>query len=238
MIRELPNDPAAALAPYLRARILERHRAEALQLIADAMGEWRSEGFRRYSNLENSCTVRLYDWMLTLLEARLNANPVQIIPTIEGVTPNADERAGRANFAHAKRPDLVLFLGGNHVIRMCVECKRFLGNANAKEYIDNGILRFLSGRYVTDAGRGVMIGYVMTGTVERRLVEVNMRVRVHQSMGAGHQLAARQPIAPIDDVHVSNHSNCAITLTHLLIDMRDAVSNRQGLLNPADGSAV
>jgi hypothetical protein len=240
MIRELFSDPATALAADLRARILERHRAEAVQLIADAMGKWRSEGFRRYDNRENSCTVRIFDWMLTLLEAKFASNPVQIIPVIEGVTPNADQLAGRAHFANAKRPDLVLYLGGNHAIRMCVECKRFLGAANANQYTGNGMFRFLSGQYVTDAGRGVMIGYVMTHSIERQLAQVNARIREHPRMGEDDQLGDRQPIAPIDDVHVSAHAQCAVVLTHLLLDMRDAVKNRQGLLKPptAGGSAA
>ncbi len=230
MIRESPTEPAAALAPSLRAQLLERHRAEALNLIAEAMGKWREEGFVRYDNRENSCTIRVFSWMLTLLETRFEADPVQIIPIVEGVTPNQDQLAGRANFATAKRPDIVLFLGGNHAVRMCVECKRFLGSANAREYTENGILRFLTGQYITDAGRGAMIGYIMTHSIGVRVAQVNEQIRTHPSMGEDHQLGDASPIAPIDDVHVSTHSSSGITLTHLFLDMGDIVSKGQGLL--------
>jgi hypothetical protein len=231
MIREAPSEPATALARNLRTQLLERHRAEALSLVAQAMGKWREEGFLRYDDRENSCTIRVFSWMLTLLEAKIdNDDPVQIIPIVEGVTPTKDQLAGRANFATAKRPDIVLFLGGNHAVRICVECKRFRGSANAREYTQNGILRFLAGQYVTDAGRGAMIGYVMTRSIGVRVAQVNEQVEKHPSMGAGHRLGAASPIAPIDDVHVSTHSSTGITLTHLFLDMSDVVSNGRGLL--------
>lgn len=232
MIRESPTEPAAALAPDLRAQLLERHRAQALSLVAEAMGKWRAEGFLRYDDRENSCTIRVFSWMLTLLEARLAVDPVQIIPVVEGVTPNEDQLAGRANFATAKRPDIVLYLGGNHAVRMCVECKRLLGPANAQEYTENGILRFLTGKYITDAGRGVMIGYVMTHSIGVRVAQVNEQIREHPSMGAQHQLGDASPIVPINDVHVSTHTSSAITLTHLFLDMCDVVSKGHGLLKP------
>jgi hypothetical protein len=228
VIREAPDEPATALAPSLRTQLLERHRAEALSLVARAMGEWREEGFVRFDNRENSCTIRVFSWMLTLLEAKLDVDPVQIIPVVEGVTPSEDQLAGRANFATAKRPDVVLYLGGNHAVRMCVECKRFLGSANAREYTENGIRRFIAGEYITDAGRGVMIGYVMTHSIGVRVAQVNEQIRNHASMGEEHQLREASPIAPIDDVHVSTHTNSGITLTHLFIDMCDVVSKGQG----------
>lgn len=229
MIRESPTEPAAALAPNLRTELLARHRAEALNFVAQAMGEWRNEGFRRYDDRENSCTIRVFSWMLTLLDAKISDDdPVQIIPIVEGVTPTEDQLAGRANFSTAKRPDIVLFLGGNHAVRMCVECKRFLGSANAREYTENGILRFLAGQYITDAGRGVMIGYVMTHSIGVRVARVNEQIRKHPSMGEGHQLGDASPIVPIGDVHVSTHNG--VTLTHLFLDMCDVVKTGQGLL--------
>jgi hypothetical protein len=226
VIRESPTEPAAALAPNLRAQLLERHRAQALDLVAEAMGSWRAEGFLRYDNRENSCTVRVFSWMLRIIEPRLDTDPVQILPVIEGVTPNEEQLAGRANFANAKRPDIVLYLGGNHAVRMCVECKRFHGSANAQQYTEKGILRFLTREYITDAGRGVMIGYVMTRSMIERVSQVNEQILKHPLMGAEHRLA----VAPIDDVHVSTHTGSGITLTHLFLDMCDVVSKRQGLL--------
>jgi hypothetical protein len=230
VIREPLREPAAALAPTLRAQLLERHRAQALELVAGAMGKWREEGFLRYDNRENSCTIRVYACMLALLEARLDEDPVQIIPVVEGVTPSREQLAGRASVATAKRPDIVLFLGGNHAVRMCLECKRFRGSANAKEYTENGILRFLTGHYSTDAGRGAMIGYVMTHSISARVKQINEQIEKHPSMGASHQLRVAAAIAPIDDVHVSTHTGSEITLTHLFLDMCEVVSSGAGLL--------
>jgi hypothetical protein len=236
VIRESPTEPAAALAPSLRTELLERHRAEALNLVAQAMGEWRNEGFRRYDDRENSCTIRVFSWMLTLLETKFDDDPAQIIPVLEGVTPTKDQLAGRANVANTKRPDIVLYLGGNHAMRMCVECKRFRGSANAREYTENGILRFLTGQYITDAGRGVMLGYVMTHSIGQRVIQVNEKIREHPTLGDEHQLGVASAIAPIDDVHVSTHTSRGITLTHLFLDMCNVVGNRQGLLKARTAS--
>jgi hypothetical protein len=231
MIREPPGEPATALAPSLRAQLLQRHRSQALELVAEAMWKWRNEGFLRYDNRENSCTIRVYACMLALLEGKLDDDdPVQIIPVVEGVTPTRDQLAGRASVATAKRPDIVLFLGGNHAVRMCLECKRFLGSANAKEYTENGMLRFLTGQYGTDAGRGVMIGYVMTHSITVRVSQVNQQIAMHPAMGVSHQLQAAPVIAPIEDVHVSRHAGTEITLTHLFLDVCEAVRNGAGLL--------
>ncbi len=237
MIRELPAEPAIALAPSLRAQLLERHRAEALSLVAEAMGKWREEGFLRYDNRENSCTIRVFAWMLTLLETKIADDPVQIIPVVEGVTPTREQLEGRSNFANAKRPDIVLYLGGNHAVRMCVESKRFHGSANAQQYTENGMLRFLNGNYITDGGRGVMIGYVMTQSIEQRVTQVNERIREHPEMGEDHQLGSASAIAPIDDVHVSTHTANRVTLTHFFLDMREVASNGRGLLKPSARAA-
>ncbi len=233
MIRELPAEPAIALAPSLRAQLLERHRAEALSLVAEALGKWREEGFLRYDNRENSCTIRVFAWMLTLLETKIADDPVQIIPVVEGVTPTREQLEGRSNFANAKRPDIVLYLGGNHAVRMCVESKRFRGSANAQQYTENGMLRFLKGNYITDGGRGVMIGYVMTQSIGQRVTQVNEHIREHPDMGEGHQLGSASTIAPIDDVHVSAHTANRITLTHFFLDMHEVASEGRGLLKPS-----
>ena len=65
----------------------------------------------------------------------------------------------------ARRPDLVLYLGGNRANRMIVECKRLLGSANALRYVRDGLMRFVNGDYPADDGRGVMVAYVMTKEV-------------------------------------------------------------------------
>jgi hypothetical protein len=230
VIRQPPSEPATALASNLRAQLLDRHRSQALRLVAEAMGMWREAGFLRYDNRENSCTIRVYACMLTLLEEKFDEEPVQIIPIVEGVAPTREQLAGLASVATAKRPDIVLFLGGNHAVRMCLECKRFLGSANAREYTENGILRFLNGQYSTDAGRGAMIGYVMTHSISARVTQVNQQIEKYPSMGTSHQLRAVPAIVPIDDVHVSTHAGTKITLTHLFLDMGEVVRTGVGLL--------
>jgi hypothetical protein len=230
VIREPLGEPATALAPVLRGQLLQRHRTQALKLVAEAIGKWRDEGFLRYDNRENSCTIRVYACMLALLEEKLDEDPVQIIPVVEGVTPTSGQLAGRASVATAKRPDIVLFLGGNHAVRMCLECKRFLGSANAKEYTENGMLRFLTGQYSTDAGRGAMIGYVMTHSIPVRVFQVNQQIEMHPAMGVSHQLCAAPAITPIDDVHVSTHTGTEIMLTHLFLNMCEVVQSGAGLL--------
>jgi hypothetical protein len=233
VIRAPSDEPAAALAKDLRASLLQRHREAALGLIADAIGSWRAAGFDRYDNRETSCAVRVFAWMCEILEGRVTADPVQVIPIIEGVTPTREQLAGRANVAQAKRPDLLLYLGGNHTVRMAVECKRFLGSANAGQYVANGMTRFLSGSYVTDAGRGVMVGFVMTNSVAARVEQVNKQISGHDNLGAGDHLerCSGYPSAP--DSYRSEHAAHAVSLTHFFVDMSHVVRTKQGLLKAA-----
>ena len=170
--------------------------------------------------------------MCEILDGRIAASPVQIIPIIEGVTPTREQLAGQANVAQAKRPDLLLYLGGNHTVRMAVECKRFFRGANAGEYVDNGMARFLSGNYVTDAGRGVMVGFVMTNTIATRIEQVNKRIAEHDSLDAGDRLESCSGYPSVPDSYRSNHSAHAISLTHFFVDMSDVVRARKGLSKP------
>jgi hypothetical protein len=232
VIRASSAEPAAALASELRASLLQRHREAALGLISDAIGSWRAGGFDRHDDREPSCTVRVFAWMCEILDAHIAANPVQIIPIIEGVTPTREQLAGHVNVAQAKRPDLLLYLGGNHTVRMAVECKRFFRGANAGKYVDNGMARFLSGSYVTDAGRGAMVGFVMTNTVAARVEQVNKRIAEHKSLGAGDLLESCSGYPSVPDSYRSDHTAHAISLTHFFVDMSDVVRARQGLLKP------
>lgn len=232
MIRGSNTGSARVLSAQLRIELLERHRSEALELVAEALGRWRDHGFTRYDNLENSCTVRVYSWMLAVLEEWMQGHPVQIIVVPEGFSPTAEQLAGRASVSTAKRPDLVMYLGGNHAVRMCIECKRFLGAANASQYTENGIMRFVRGFYETDNGRAAMVGYVMTSSIETRIAQVNGAISSHSDLSSADHLEDRGALGPVDHVQGSSHLAGAISLTHLFVDMVHAVKTKSGILKP------
>lgn len=233
MIDARRHDAAGALDPALRANVLARHREQALELIADALAEWRATGYTRYDDREVSCTVRVLDAMLRILRAREHVELVQIFPQIEGTETTPDQLAGRSDFSKAKRADLVLYLGGSHSHRLCVECKRLYQSANGAEYTKNGILRFVRGDYTGDRGRAMMVGYVMSKTIPARTAEINAAISSHPDLGQAHRLGPRAPVSAISDAHQSMHKPAGLTLTHLFVDMRTrAPSHRQSHRDP------
>jgi hypothetical protein len=220
MIDAAGNDAVGALDPALRAGVLARHREQALDLVGDALNAWRDTGYTRYDDREVSCTVRVLDAMLTILREREQSELMQIFPQIEGTETTRGQLAGRSDFSKAKRADLVLYLGGCHSHRICVECKRLFKSANGSGYAKNGILRFVRGDYSNEHGKAFMVGYVMSKTVSARVEEINTAVSSLSDLGQQHRLTPAPSVQAITDVHSSVHPPTSLVITHLFVDMR------------------
>ena len=223
--------PAAILDPELRARLLSRHLEDAFKLLADALHRWRASSFRRFSDRETSCTVRVYGCMEELLDEEVSDDP-QVFPLYDLVRLTRDHLDGYANPDSAKRPDLTLALGGNRRHRIYVECKRLGLGATARQYVDDGLMRFVRAKYPTHEGRGAMIGYVQSRTIAERVGEINGHIESHAELGPADCLVAQQPLGPIADVHESSHHSTAdedLRLSHLFVDMRSAAPPTNGV---------
>jgi hypothetical protein len=238
-VNELEGLPAAGLDREFRQRILALHRIEALELLAAAMDAWRNTGYTRYDDREVSCTVRVFAELLTILDEQARLEGIQIFPEIESVQPTRAQLEGRANFSRARRPDLVLYLGGNRSHRMIVECKRLLGSANASRYVGDGLMRFVNGDYPADDGRAVMIAYVMTKEIAIRVTEINAAIDAHDDLGPAHRLDGPTAQPPIDDVYNSEHGDARqLVVTHMFLDMRDRIPSHRSELRTRSAAEV
>lgn len=217
------DDPAVAeaavLDPRFLARVLERHRAEAHLLLADAADEWVSDGCVRFSDDEVACTAAVAGRLKHNLQRR-RATGLQLLAFLETGGWTEAHLDGSANPATVPRPDLALFLGVHHDVQMTIECKRLLQpSATARGYVRDGLCRFLDGRYPTDSGRATMIGFLLDRDVARAKEQIN-RVIVHV-LDEQQVLQLAPSIGRLDTVCLSQHPEQKVEATHLLLDMRD-----------------
>jgi hypothetical protein len=172
--------------------------------------------------------------MEDLLDEELTDDP-QVFPLYDLVRLTRDHLDGYAEPDSAKRPDLTLALGGNRRHRIHVECKRLGSGATARQYVDEGLMRFVVGEYPAYEGRGAMVGYVQMRTIPERVAEINTHIEQHDHLGPTDCLTDRAAMGAIADVHDSSHHAAGgedVQLTHLFVDMRTA-SPPTGGVKPA-----
>jgi hypothetical protein len=187
--------------------------------IGAAVSAWQADGWLRYDDHEANCTIQLYRCLeesirriprLRLLSARL-----------EWVQPTPQMYAGIQSATKTSRPDLRLSIGRDAGITL--ECKRLsLGEGHPRNYVYEGMNRFVSGNYSASETRGGMVGYVQADAPAEILLAVNVAVAGHPSMGAGHELQPDASIAAVTDRYKSSHDRASLSgieLTHYWLDM-------------------
>jgi hypothetical protein len=218
-VRDDEGTPQALnLDPALLDRLLRRHREEAYALLGNAVLAWSAAGFSRFDDHETSCTVRVLAYMRELLDERRD---LMLVPVIEGVEPSQEQLEGTADFATAKRADLVLYLCG-YATRLCVECKRLLRPANYRDYAEGGVCRFVRGAYAADQSEGAMIGYAMCDPILQSATRINAEVVAHPELGPSHALQIGDWLsASACTYHSTNarQNSHPIVLTHYLVDL-------------------
>jgi hypothetical protein len=207
----------------LEARLAAVFVAEALQLLHAALEDWKARGFPRWSDHEVPCTTVVHGRLTEMVERRdpLAAAPVWV--EYESPELTEDQLGGRADPATAGRRDLVLYFGRTRSARFPIECKRLDGRANGAAYVSDGILRFVRLHYGAPLDAAAMVGYVMSRSVEDRVVEINAAVTSHPELGPAHVLRTAPEVPAGDHPHRSEHrlqQPRSITLTHFFIDMR------------------
>ena len=214
----LPDSLAKDLATGIEATIL--------QLVADAYGRWSEEGYVRHGDHEDDFTIRIVDHMRTLRRER----GVGLYPRFQGVEPSAAMFAGEEDPTRAGRVDVVVvwdLIADDAAYN--IECKRLGGAGLARLYIQDGVIRFASAYYASDASSAAMVGYVIAGEVSTSHGAVNSRIRAHPSLGEQDMLRRAVGIAGVDVVfgsqHVRQASGSVIALRHLWFDMRGALGS-------------
>lgn len=221
MIDDLSAVEAAVLDPAFLARVLDRHRAEAIQLLAEAAGEWLAEGCApRFSDHETSCTAAVAGRLKSILTSRQRSG-LQLIAFLETGGWTDAHLDGCADPATVPRPDLALYLGVQHDVQMTIECKRLLApSATARQYVVDGLCRFLDGRYPTDSGRAAMIGFLL----DRDVVSAEQQINdvIESVLDAQQALRPASSLGGLQTVYRSQHPGEGVDLeaVHLLLDMR------------------
>lgn len=211
----------AVLASDLLEHILDRHRQTAHALLAEAAVEWLEEGCPRYDNREASCTAAVAGRLLTKIDER-KSNALQPMVTLETGAWTEEHFSGEKDPTTVPRPDLVVWLGLQHEARMNVECKRLLsGFASPRDYVQDGVCRFLNGRYPVDEGVGAMIGFLLDRDPATAAHQIDDAIRA--VIERDEPLHEDGPLATLESIYRSTHDSAVgdLELVHLLVDMTE-----------------
>jgi hypothetical protein len=209
---------AAVLEPAFLASVLERHRAEAHLLLAEAAEDWMTAGCIRFSDREVACTAAVAGCLERNLRQRRTAG-LQIIAFLETGGWTEAHFNGTTDPATVPRPDLALYLGLHHDVQMTIECKRLLNpSATARDYVTDGLSRFLNGRYPTESGCATMIGFLLDRDPLQAQGQINGVIE--ELLDKDQILQPASPLGNLESIYRSEHSAKEIEAIHLLLDMR------------------
>jgi hypothetical protein len=154
---------------------------------------------------------------LVLALIRSNEVPGRFIPQYSLLTEREDGRAHLSSDI-----DFVLTMGDDENVYLACECKRlnvpFKSGKKAlvRGYLDEGLARFLTGKYSPGLPYALMLGYVMDGNVSsaRRALLRALRIRASEL-----QLSSLS-VSADDEPFASRHGradDCRMEVTHRLL---------------------
>lgn len=170
---ELIHDRAAHHLPELVVALLD-----------DALARWAGNGWHTFNHLESNCSGQLYRWLLEARRADRRFYALEVV--LENVLLTPAMLAGTTSVTTATRPDLRIHVRETGVL---LESKRLTDTAaHCRAYVNDGIARFVSGRYGAAEDWGMMIGYVQESSTSGIRPRINGFVNAHTMMGPGHEL--------------------------------------------------
>ena len=131
------------------------------KLLIESITSWAAKGFDRYEDYETSFTIRLYALMLEVKESN-RGEMLMIHLQYDAPLPTQEMLLGLADPGRSPRPDLTVKCGEAPIY---IEAKRVMPtNGLPAEYVNEGMMRFLDGRYVSsNLSLALMFGYIMKG---------------------------------------------------------------------------
>lgn len=209
---------AAVLNPAFLASVLDRQWTEAHLLLVQAAEEWMAGGCIRFSDAEVACTAAVVGCLKRNLKHRRRGG-LQLVAFLETGGWTEAHLDGSADPAAVPRPDLALYLGVHHDVQMTIECKRLLNpSATARDYVVDGMCRFLDGRYPTDSGCATMVGFLLDRDALKAQAQIN--AVIEDLLDKRQILQPSSPIGTLDSVYRSQHSAMDLETIHLLFDIR------------------
>lgn len=186
-----------------------------LELMRDAYFDLQNEKKDFIAMGENEITE---EWVVQVMQRwRKSMVPSSIIPIHEKQDRSSAGRRGRPptiDFCFRDQWDKKSYFGA--------ECK--LVEANNKglcdEYVDEGMKRYIIGKYNPKHQEGAMIGYVRQTSCSAVVDEICVRVSVFES---GVELEKSQELLPFDEYYLSTHQKLKSATTfrihHLLFSL-------------------
>lgn len=171
------------------------------------------------------------DWITTKLhrllirEPLFRDGPLQIDPQTDIVHSDGDLETRTPE----GRLDLKVSCGHGYDVYFALEAKRlrvsltsgfFLGG---REYVKDGMMRFITGQYAPLMQAGAMLGYIFDGETKAALVNIDQHVQ-KQATGLKMNPPAKlvpSTICPGQPIHETNHTlgERSFTIFHLLLSV-------------------
>lgn len=179
---------------------------EALLIVAIA--SWESEAFRRFNDHEVNCAVRVLDHCLRIQKQSREFQVLTLVAEWHQFLPAM--LRGEESASNAARPDLRVVLGSSARL---VESKRLaLRDGLPAAYVIEGMNRFLSGRYVIDGSRAVMIGYLVEEDAGVVVPAINTVIDGQPKMSSADHLRHDRDVTERYHLYRSHHHHMESTL--------------------------
>lgn len=217
---ELPADVIGS-PESLAQRLQPAFERTILELVVEGFEFWRANNFNRFADTEVAFTAVLIGRMREV--QRVRNLPFMTFPEQFEYSP--EMYAGTAAPNRAPRIDISVWWDRlDEDAYYTIECKRLTPGHLAKEYVNEGMIRFVSGKYAVATSAAAMIGYAIAHAPEDLLEPVNEHVRQHADLTDDDLLAPAAPIRALTTVYKSRHlrgtSRVEIHITHLFLDVR------------------
>lgn len=103
------------------------------------------------------------------------------------------------------------------------ECKRLDGSSKLnKEYIEEGIFRYVDGKYSSRMSIAGMIGFVQNGTIEFIVQDINGKIKANSKMNCVSLVMKHSLVEKFDNSYYSSHNRnnglVPIDIYHLMFD--------------------
>lgn len=217
MFRDAADRVSGIVAQALRDQVAESLDERVHDLLDAAVALWERDGWTSHDGAEGDCTVQIFRWCRHLVhhDHRFLFVSVQF----EWALVTRAMFAGTEKVKSAHRPDLRLEVGA---VGRTIECKRLAPTGGwTRNYVYEGLSRFVVGDYAGNEPVGYMIGYVQDGRQPELLKKINLQVTGHPLMGVQDQLRCLS-IGATSSWSRSSHqrkSFGAILVHHLLISV-------------------
>jgi len=168
------------VAASLQNRVAADLDVQVRDLLDAAVVLWAQASWHSYNAGEDNCTVQLYRWCTEVIrrDARFSLLTLQF----QWVKLTPEMLEGLADVATAKRPDLRIQVGG---AGRALECKRLsVAGQWTRDYVRDGLARFVVGNYGQDEDVGFMIGFCQNGDLDVIVDKINDEVRLDTRLDA------------------------------------------------------